>query len=118
MGQINEPHDTVQPTATASHDIRAVLLLTRRDCPQCEAARSRLHELAAEMGFEVRETALESDPALNERYGAVAPVVRVGGLTLLSGEIEREELRAEIERAFGPAPLADVPPEEEEFLSV
>jgi glutaredoxin len=99
-----------------SEERREVVLLNQRNCPLCEDARAALSALSGEMGFAVREVDVRADPALRERYRDVLPVVRAGGYSLLSGRIAEAELRAELERAFGPDPRADVPPEEEMFL--
>lgn len=99
-----------------SDERREVVLLNQRNCPLCEKASAALTALSGEMGFRVREVDVWADRALRDRYQYVLPVVRAAGHTLLSGRIVETELRAEIERAFGPDPLADIPPEEEMFL--
>lgn len=59
---------------------------------------------------------LESDPELEKRYRYSFPVVCAGGVPVLSGIVEASALRCELQRAFGPDPLAGVPADEAEFL--
>jgi hypothetical protein len=82
----------------------------------CDHALDALRELSEELRFRVREVDIGEEPALWERYRYAVPVVCASGLTLLSGRIDAGVLRAEIERAFGPDPLAGVPKEEAQFL--
>lgn len=97
---------------------REVTLLRERTCPLCEDALQALVQLQEELDFELREVDVGSDSKLHERYQYVVPVVCANGLTLLSGRIALSDLRVEIHRAFGPDPLAGVPDEEVEFLSL
>ncbi|MDQ3855445.1 MAG: glutaredoxin family protein [Chloroflexota bacterium] len=84
----------------------------------CDLALEHLHQLASELRFEVRVLDIADHPGIAERYRDVVPVVQAGGLTLLSGRFGVDELRHELERAFGPNPLRGVPVEEGHFLHV
>ncbi len=96
---------------------REVVLLREQQCPLCEHALDSLEELSGELGFSLRQVDIsEAGQELRERYRYAVPVVCASGLTLLSGRIDTDSLRVEIRRAFGPDPLAGVPPEEAEFL--
>lgn len=95
---------------------REVTLLGEEFCPLCARAREALRALAGELHFRIREVDINLEPGLCERYRYALPVVCAGGLPLLSGRIDPGELRAELERAWGPDPLAGVPEEEREFL--
>lgn len=95
---------------------REVILLRETTCPLCEDVRDALLEMQDDLHFHLREVDVSSDPLLHRRYQYSVPVVCANGLTLLSGRIAPDDLRAEIERAFGPDPLAETPEDEEEFL--
>ncbi len=95
---------------------REVILLRETTCPLCEDVRDALLEMRDDLQFRLREVDVSSDPSLYRRYQYVVPVVCANGLTLLSGRIAPDDMRTEIERAFGPNPLAETPEDEEEFL--
>lgn len=99
-------------------DTREVILIVKQDCSLCDDARAVVSSLTAEMGLAVREVDLVDDPESCERYQYAVPVVCANGLPLLSGHINKADLRQEVERAFGRDPLAGVPSEEPEFLPV
>ncbi len=96
--------------------MREVTLLGERNCPVCDDAREALFSLSEELQFCVRMLDADEEPVLRERYGYVLPVVCVGGSSLLSGRFSTDELRGELQRAFGPDPFRGVPAEEEQFL--
>ena len=98
--------------------MREVVLIRKQDCRLCDVAREALSQLAAEMGFRVYEIDIGEDATLAELYRHAVPVVRANGLTLLSGRMDVETLQQELDRAFGPNPLAGVPEDEPEFLAV
>ena len=95
-----------------------VELLVGEPCLACASVRAALRALAGDLAISVREVAVEEHPDLRGRYGLVLPVVRVEGRAVLSGDITAEELRAELVRALGPAPLGGMQPEEALFLPV
>lgn len=56
-----------------------VTIYSRPDCHLCEIARGRVENVRREVGFEVEEVDIRSDPVLMERYGERIPVVAVEG---------------------------------------
>lgn len=75
-----------------------VELLGRRGCHLCDEARAALGRIAQGVPLRLRETDVDSDFALRERYGLLVPVVLVGGervseLRLDEGSV-RERLAA------------------------
>lgn len=52
-----------------------ILLYHRPYCHLCEQMAQGLGPLAAELGVAVRAVDIESDPALEERYGLLIPIL-------------------------------------------
>lgn len=56
-----------------------MVLYSARGCHLCERAREMLDELRAELGFELEEVDIASDPDLEERYRELLPVIEIAG---------------------------------------
>lgn len=61
-------------------------------CHLCEDAAHLLAGLAAEFGWEITETDITGDPALEERFRYAIPVVDVDGAALVYPPITAERL--------------------------
>jgi glutaredoxin len=84
--------------AQAEH---AVTLLTRDGCSICERARSRLTELAAELGFRFATTDVDAEaaggrPGLRTEFGDRLPVVLLDGREHSYWEVDEPRLRADL----------------------
>jgi glutaredoxin len=58
---------------------RRVTLFHAEGCHLCERARSQLHALREELGFELEEIDIGGDPKLEADYREWLPVVEVDG---------------------------------------
>ena len=56
-----------------------VVLYAAEGCHLCERAKAELAELRDELGFELVEIAIDSDPELESRYRELIPVVEIDG---------------------------------------
>ena len=56
-----------------------VVLYTATGCHLCEAARRVVSRVQEETGFELREVAIDGDPALEAEYREWIPVVEIDG---------------------------------------
>jgi glutaredoxin len=59
--------------------IRSVVLYQAGGCHLCERARSQLHALREELGFELDEIDIAGNPELEATYREWLPVVEIGG---------------------------------------
>lgn len=71
-----------------------VTLYTRPGCHLCEPARDIVQEVCAQFGQEWVERDVDSDPALQAKYGEEIPVVTVDGKTVGFWRIDADILRA------------------------
>ncbi|MGE0220294.1 glutaredoxin family protein [Mycolicibacterium sp.] len=81
---------------------RQVRLLTRQGCSLCQAAATRLAELAGELGFtltltDVDQLAEAGEPALRAEYGDRLPVVLLDGAEHSYWEVDEARLRADLD---------------------
>jgi len=58
---------------------RSITLYHAERCHLCERARSQLHSLRDELGFELAEIDVGGDPELEARYHEWLPVVEIDG---------------------------------------
>lgn len=56
-----------------------VELFTRRGCHLCDDAKAELQQLAHGLTFQLVETDVDQDFALQQAYGSLVPVVTVNG---------------------------------------
>ena len=78
-----------------------VELLTRDGCTICERVHARLIELAAELGFELSMTDVDTaaaagNPALRAEFGDRLPVVLLDGREHSYWELDEPRLRADL----------------------
>ena len=80
---------------------RGIVLYERAGCGLCEEAARMLGPLTAELGYTLRRVDIERDPALEERYGLVIPVVTLeDGRELAREPIDEEALEASLRSAL------------------
>ncbi|MEE9277081.1 MAG: glutaredoxin family protein [Dehalococcoidia bacterium] len=80
---------------------RTVTLYTRRDCHLCEEAGEMLAQLAGPMRFTLEAIDVDTDGALQARYGSSLPVVAVEDKVIAAAPLTQESLRASLSVAFG-----------------
>ncbi len=77
--------------------VGGIVLYERPGCGLCEEAARMLGPLAAELGYTLRRVDIESDPALEERYWLVIPVVALeDGRELARASIDESALEASL----------------------
>jgi thiol-disulfide isomerase/thioredoxin len=75
-----------------------VTLYERPGCHLCEVAAVALAGLARRLRFRIVRIDIESDPALEERYGLEIPVVAVDAEVVARAPIDLEAVRAAVMR--------------------
>jgi glutaredoxin len=75
-----------------------VVLYTATGCHLCEAARRVVSMVREETGFELREVAIDGDPALEAEYREWIPVVEIDGKRRFVYHVHPDALR----RALSP----------------
>lgn len=80
-----------------------VELLTRDGCTICERVRTRLGELATELGFDLSVTDVDAaasagNPGLRAEFGDRLPVILLDGREHSYWEIDEPRLRADVAR--------------------
>lgn len=76
-----------------------VELYTRRGCHLCEEAKDALLRLRDELPFALIEIDVDSDPALQQDYGLLVPVILVDGRRISELRLELPAL-AELRRCL------------------
>ncbi len=76
-----------------------VTLYTAAGCHLCEAARRVVAAVRAEVGFELREVAIDGDPALEAAYREWLPVVEIDGQRRFVYHVHPDALRRAVARA-------------------
>jgi len=69
-----------------------VTLFTKKDCPPCDQIKADLKELTSQYPHRLAEVAIESDPAIMEKYKDIVPVIEIGPYTL-QAPISRQKLQ-------------------------
>jgi glutaredoxin len=77
---------------------RRVTLITRAGCHLCEAAESRLRELAVELGFGYEEVDVDADAARREEYSDRVPVILIDGREHGYWRLEEVRFRKALQR--------------------
>jgi hypothetical protein len=81
-------------------------LLSRRNCPLCESARSLLIELAGSRQLAVSEYDIDEDPRLQRQFTDRVPVILYRGRVLAEGRVEPNQLRAALDGIGDSEPAA------------
>ena len=74
-------------------DKAEVVLYTAAGCHLCEAARRVVSKARDELGFELREVAIDGDPELEAEYREWIPVVEIGGRRRFVYHVHPDALR-------------------------
>jgi glutaredoxin len=77
-----------------------VTLYSRPGCHLCDAARTVIERVCADLGEEYAEVSIDDDPQLRERFGEEIPVTFVDGRQHDFWRVDEGRLRA----ALGGAP--------------
>lgn len=70
-----------------------VVLYTAAGCHLCDAARRVVFRARDELGFELREVAIDGDERLEAEYREWIPVVEIGGTRRFSYHVHPDALR-------------------------
>ncbi|MDQ4503757.1 glutaredoxin family protein [Sinomonas sp. ASV322] len=84
-----------------------IVLLTRRECHLCEAARDVVGRVAADAGLPWSERLIDDDAELSERFAEEVPVVLVDGVQRDFWRIDEARLRRTVAAAVARAAAAD-----------
>jgi glutaredoxin len=76
-----------------------IVLVTRRDCHLCEAARETVGRVAESLGLAWAEQLIDDDADLAERFAEEVPVVLVDGVQRDFWKIDEARLRRTVEAA-------------------
>ena len=72
-------------------------------CHLCERALGQVRALRDELGFELVEIAIDSDPELESRYRELIPVVEIDGERVCTYYVQPEPFRRKLAAAQGAA---------------
>jgi glutaredoxin len=78
-----------------------VVLYTATGCHLCEAARRVVNAARDELGFELREVAIDGDPALETSYREWIPVIEIDGRRRFVYYVHPDALRQAVAQADG-----------------
>jgi glutaredoxin len=70
-----------------------VTLMSRAGCTACEAARSEIDRICAELGVPWSEQDVDADPELRTEYGDRVPVILVDGAEHGFWTVDEQRLR-------------------------
>lgn len=78
-----------------------VILYTASGCHLCEAARRVVDSARDELGFELREVAIDGEPDLEAEYREWIPVVEIDGERRFTYFVHPDALRRAVAQAGG-----------------
>ncbi len=70
----------------------SVTLYGKPGCCLCDEARAEIEELRSELGFELEEVDVSTDPGLQREYGERIPVLALDGDELFEFHVDAGEL--------------------------
>jgi glutaredoxin len=76
-----------------------VILYTASGCHLCEAARRVVDSARDELGFELREVAIDGEPDLEAEYRESIPVVEIDGRRRFTYYVHPDALRRAVAQA-------------------
>ena len=88
-----------KPAAGGRPDVR-LTLYSRTYCHLCHDMEALLRELAAECPFQLDIVDIDADPALEERFNELVPVLMQGGQELARYHLDSTALRLHLERQY------------------
>ena len=77
------------------------MLFTSTGCHLCEAARRVVGKVREELGFDLREVAIDGDPVLEAEYREWIPVVEIDGRRRFVYHVHPDALRKAVAQASG-----------------
>jgi hypothetical protein len=77
------------------------VLFTSTGCHLCEAARRVVGKAREELGFDLREVAIDGDPVLEAGYREWIPVVEIDGRRRFVYHVHPDALRKAVAQANG-----------------
>jgi glutaredoxin len=77
------------------------VLFTSTGCHLCEAARRVVGKAREELGFDLREVAIDGDPVLEAEYREWIPVVEIDGRRRFVYHVHPDALRKAVAQASG-----------------
>ena len=77
---------------------RRLTLYGRRDCYLCEAMKGIVAKAASSVPLEVVEIDVDSDPALQERFGSEVPVLFIDGRKAFKYRVNLKKLKQKLQR--------------------
>jgi glutaredoxin len=80
-----------------------VVLYTASGCHLCEAARRVVTAARDELGFELREVAIDGDAELEAEYREWIPVVEIAGKRRFTYYVHPDALRRAVAQASAPS---------------
>jgi glutaredoxin len=75
-----------------------LVLYSRAYCHLCHDMQRALEGLKDELGFELEVLDVDADPALEERFGEIVPVLAHGDVELARVRLDASEIRAYVAR--------------------
>ncbi|HEX5173345.1 MAG TPA: glutaredoxin family protein [Gaiellaceae bacterium] len=81
--------------------VTEVVLYSSTGCHLCEAARRVVTRARDELGFDLREVAIDGDPELEAEYRAWIPVVEIDGRRRFVYHVHPDALRRAVAQAGG-----------------
>lgn len=78
---------------TSSEAHPDLLLLTRPGCHLCEAARTVLDRIQADLGVRWREQSIDGDAELTSRFGEEIPVLLIDGIQRDFWQLDEARIR-------------------------
>jgi len=91
------PNNGLAPSGGGSgsfaEPLAEISLFGRPGCHLCGDMRAALEEFRDALGFSLREVDIDADPALTARYGALIPVLVLGGREICHGHLDPAALR-------------------------
>ena len=78
-----------------------IILYTKTECELCHAAKATLLALQRELGFELDEIDITTDPALYDAFHVEIPVGYLDGRKLFKYRVDPARLRRQLHRRGG-----------------
>ena len=75
-----------------------LVLYTRPGCHLCDVMKDQIEEARLARPFELMEVDIETDPALEQRYGRSIPVLEIAGRAAFKGCMEVADFEVKFER--------------------
>ena len=77
-----------------------LVLYTRTRCTLCDLMKAEIERARLSGPWQLKIVDIETDPALEEKYGRSIPVLEIGGRAAFKGRLTAEELERKVARAL------------------